>query len=143
MPPSHPLISCCFAQGCLSGLPHGAFFAAAIVAERLAPEGKKAQAVAVMVGGMTIANVAGVPVATFLSNTLNWRPAFATVGFAALRPSCVQDFGPLHIAAARHRNQRTVQVISAIPPWLVYSGVFFGQAAVYCWLSYISPIMTR
>ncbi len=96
----------------LSGLPHGAFFgAAAIVAERLAPEGKKAQAVAVMVGGMTIANVAGVPVATFLSNTLNWRLAFATVGL--LRPCGLpvyKTLGSLHIAAARHRNQRTVQV---------------------------------
>lgn len=28
-------------------------------------------------------------------------------------------------------------------PWLIYGGVFFGQASVYCWLSYVSPIMTR
>lgn len=33
--------------------------------------------------------------------------------------------------------------LSKPEPWLIYAGVFFGQASVYCWLSYISPIMTQ
>ena len=33
--------------------------------------------------------------------------------------------------------------LSRPAPWLIYAGVFFGQASVYCWMSYISPIMTR
>ena len=32
---------------------------------------------------------------------------------------------------------------SDLGPWLIYAGVFFGQASVYCWLSYISPVMTE
>lgn len=128
-----------------AGLPHGAFFGAgAIVAERLAPEGKKAMAVAVMVGGMTVANVVGVPLATFLANALNWRLAFAVVAFGSL----VSFMG----------IRRWVPRIEPLPdtglkgqfaflrepgPWLIYAGVFFGQASVYCWLSYISPMMTE
>lgn len=129
----------------VSGLPHGAFFgAAAIVAERLAPEGQKAGAVAIMVGGMTVANVVGVPLATFLANVLNWRLAFMVVALCAL----------VGVFAIR----RHVPVLAPLPdtgikgqfrflrrpgPWLVYTGVFFGQASVYCWLSYISPMMTQ
>lgn len=129
----------------LSGLPHGAFFgAAAIVAERLAPEGKKAQAVAVMVGGMTIANVAGVPVATFLSNTLNWRLAFATVGLCGLAAFlCTRLWVPYISPLPDTGIKGQFRFLRNPGPWLVYSGVFFGQAAVYCWLSYISPIMTQ
>ena len=69
----------------LSGLPHGAFFGAgAIVCSRLASKGRGAEAVAVMVGGMTVANLAGVPLATLVANLAGWRFAFAIVAFMAL-----------------------------------------------------------
>ncbi len=51
----------------ISGLPHGAFFGVgSIVAERVADKGKSSQAVALMVSGMTIANLFGVPLGTFM-----------------------------------------------------------------------------
>ena len=65
----------------LSGLPHGAYFGvASIVASRLAPEGKGAMAVSAMVSGMTVANLAGVPLSTFVAHILTWRMAFLFVG---------------------------------------------------------------
>ena len=55
----------------ISGLPHGAFFGVgSIVAERVADKGKSSQAVALMVSGMTIANLFGVPLGTFMSNNV-------------------------------------------------------------------------
>lgn len=46
----------------VSGLPHGAFFGAgSIVAERVADKGRESQAVSLMIAGMTIANLFGVP----------------------------------------------------------------------------------
>lgn len=55
----------------IAGLPHGAFFGVgAIVAERIADKDKGNQAVATMVCGMTIANLAGIPLGTFLSHTI-------------------------------------------------------------------------
>ena len=52
----------------ISGLPHGAYFGvASIVAVRLADEGHKTGAVSIMIAGMTVANLLGVPLGTALS----------------------------------------------------------------------------
>lgn len=46
----------------VSGFPHGAFFGVgAIILSKIAPPGKVTAAVAGMIGGMTIANLVGVP----------------------------------------------------------------------------------
>ncbi len=129
----------------LAGLPHGAFFGAgAIVAERIAPDGKKAMAVAVMVGGMTVANVVGVPLATFLANMLNWRLAFATVALGSLVAFwCIRAWVPVLDSLPDTGIKGQFRFLCGAAPWLIYAGVFFGQASVYCWLSYIAPIMTE
>lgn len=128
-----------------AGLPHGAFFGAgAIVAERIAPEGKKAMAVAVMVGGMTVANVVGVPLATFLANALNWRLAFAVVALGSLASFLgIRRWVPRMAPLPDTGIKGQFAFLRKPGPWLIYAGVFFGQASVYCWLSYISPIMTE
>ena len=48
-----------------------------MVAMKLAPPGKQGSAVAAMFLGLTIANIVGVPLATWLGQTLHWRVAFA------------------------------------------------------------------
>ena len=129
----------------VAGSPHGAFFgAAAIVAERLAPEGQKAGAVAIMVGGMTVANVVGVPLATFLANVLNWRLAFMVVALCALvGVFAIRRYVPVLAPLPDTGIKGQFRFLRRPGPWLVYTGVFFGQASVYCWLSYISPMMTQ
>lgn len=130
----------------ISGLPHGAFFGAgAIVCDRLAPKGKGAAAVAVMVGGMTVANVVGVPAATFVSNALVWRYTFAIVALFGLLAFLSIRFLVPYIAPLPDSGSIKGQFrfLKSAAPWLIFGGVFFGQAAVYCWLSYISPIMTH
>ena len=128
----------------ISGLPHGAFFGAgAIVCSRLAGEGKGASAVAVLIGGMTVANLIGVPGSTYLCNLVSWRLPFAVVStcgvlaFIAMR-TFVRVLAPLPDTGIRGQ----FRFLSHLAPWLIYGGVFSGQASVYCWLSYISPIMT-
>lgn len=65
----------------VSGLPHGAYFGVgSIVAERLADKGKGSEAVSIMIAGMTIANLFGVPLGTSLSSALSWRVTFLLVG---------------------------------------------------------------
>lgn len=129
----------------ISGLPHGAFFGAgAIVCSRLAKPGQGAVAVAVMVGGMTVANVVGVPMATFVCNVLSWRMAFGLVSLFGAMAYCgmrlwLPYLSPLPDAGIRGQ----FRFLRHAAPWLIYTGVFFGQASVYCWLSYIDPIMTN
>ena len=65
----------------ISGLPHGAYFGVgSIVAERLADKGKGSEAVSIMIAGMTIANLFGVPLGTSLSASISWRLTFLLVG---------------------------------------------------------------
>ncbi|EQB32346.1 hypothetical protein M529_10175, partial [Sphingobium ummariense RL-3] len=58
----------------LSGLPHGAYFGvAALVAASLVPPERRAQAIARMFAGLTVATIIGVPVANWMGQALGWR----------------------------------------------------------------------
>lgn len=129
----------------VSGLPHGAYFGAgAIVCSRLADPGKGASAVAVMVGGMTVANLIGVPFATWICAATSWRVAFAAVSLIGLLTFAgvwgwMPKLAPLPDTGLRGQ----FRFLRRGAPWLIYGGVFFGQASVYCWLSYVEPTMTQ
>jgi len=70
----------------VTSLSHGAFFGiGSVVAASLVPADKRAGAVATMFMGLTIANIGGVPAATWLGQTIGWRMAFvATAGLGAV-----------------------------------------------------------
>ena len=129
----------------VAGLPHGAYFGAgAIVCTRLAKQGAGAQAVAVMIGGMTVANLIGVPFATLVSNLLNWRMVFLGVAFIGLMAFIfINLWVPVIQPLPKTNIKGQFRFLGNLAPWLIYTGVFFGQASVYCWLSYIDPIMTE
>lgn len=140
-----PNFACLLGARFVSGLPHGAFFGAgAIVCSRLADKGKGASAVAVLVGGMTIANLVGVPGFTFVCQLVSWRLPFAIVAAIGLI-TCVaiRCWIPRLVPLPDTGMKGQFRFLSRPAPWLIYAGVFFGQASVYCWMSYISPIMTR
>ncbi|GAA0835300.1 MFS transporter [Marinomonas arenicola] len=62
----------------VTSLAHGAFFGiGAMVAMNLAPKNKQGSAVASMLLGLTIANIIGVPITTWLGQNIEWRVAFA------------------------------------------------------------------
>ncbi len=61
----------------VSGFPHGAFFGVgAIVLSKIIKPGKVTAAVAGMVSGMTVANLLGIPLGTYLSQEFSWRYTF-------------------------------------------------------------------
>lgn len=129
----------------ISGLPHGAFFGAgAIVCSKLADEGKGASAVAVMIGGMTIANLIGVPGATYVSNVISWRITFAVIALVGVIAWCGIRFWVPRLDAMPGNGgiKGQFHFLRSAAPWLIYGGVLFGQASVYCWMSYINPFMT-
>ncbi|MEU4646023.1 MFS transporter [Nocardia fluminea] len=64
----------------VSGLPHGAYFGvASLAAATLAPVGQRAKAVAAVMLGLSVANVVGVPGATWLGQHFGWRDAYVVV----------------------------------------------------------------
>lgn len=69
----------------LSGLPHGAYFGvAALVAASLSPPNRRAQSVARVMLGLTVATILGVPAANWTGQVLGWRWGFAIVAALAL-----------------------------------------------------------
>jgi DHA1 family inner membrane transport protein len=78
----------------VAALCHGAFFGiGAVVAADLVPENRRAGAISIMFAGLTISNVLGVPLGTFLGQAAGWRSTFwaitvigviALIGIAAL-----------------------------------------------------------
>ena len=69
----------------ITSLTHGAFFGiGSVVAASLVPRDKQASAVAMMFMGLTVANIGGVPAATWLSEHIGWRQSFGAIGALGL-----------------------------------------------------------
>ena len=129
----------------ISGLPHGAFFGVgSIVADRLSDRGKVAQAIAIMTAGMTLANVLGVPVGTWISHNLSWRITFAGVGLWALVlfwfiKRWIPYLAPLPDTGILGQ----FRFFRHLPPWLILFATALGNGGAFCWFSYVNPLLTR
>lgn len=129
----------------ISGLPHGAYFGvASIVAIKVAPEGKSASAVAAMVAGMTVANLAGVPLATFIAHTLSWRIVFGFVAVCALLLFVLIWRWVPDVGALPHSTFRSqFRFLRNHAPWLIILATVFGNGGIFAWYSYINPMLTQ
>ncbi|MGN6443383.1 MAG: MFS transporter, partial [Arthrobacter sp.] len=68
-----------------AGLPHGAFFGvAAVIAASLVPATRRGWAISMVMAGLSVSNVVGVPFATWLGQTFGWRLLFVLVGVIGL-----------------------------------------------------------
>ncbi len=127
----------------LTSLNHGAFFGVgAIVATSLVPAERRAGAVAAMFMGLTIANVVGVPLATWAGDYFGWRASFwgiAALGvatMAALRLTLpALPARPDGNAMAELRVMKRRQVLSALGLTVV------GASAMFTVFTYITPIL--
>jgi len=127
----------------LTGLMHGAFFGTcAVVARAIAPEGKQGRALSLVFSGLTIANVVGVPLGTFVGQQLGWRATFAVVGviglvtiatLLALVPQVRTSSGSLR---AEFRAFRRPQV------WFTMLITVIGFGGMFAVVSYVAPILT-
>jgi DHA1 family inner membrane transport protein len=129
----------------LAGLPHGAYFGiASLVAASLVPPNKRAQAVARMMLGLSVANVLGVPFATWIGQIAGWRAAFGVVAALglltavlcrlSLRPMpAAEDASPLRELGALRRPQ----------VWLTLGIAAIGFGGLFAVYSYITPMLTN
>lgn len=127
----------------ISGLPHGGYFGVAgIAAKKLAARGKEVEAVSVMISGMTVANLLGIPMASYLTHIMSWHMLFAVVAawglftIYAIR-EWVPDIAPL--PATNFRAQ--FAFLQKPQPWLLLATIMLGNGGLFCWYSYINPIM--
>lgn len=129
----------------ISGFPHGCYFGVgAIVAERISGPGKGAAAVSMVIAGMTLATTIGVPLGTMFSTYLSWRMTFAFVAlsgamaFIGILAWIKKDVGKVR----DNGFMSQFRFLHFWAPWLIFAGPLFGQAGLYCWYSYIDPLMT-
>ena len=128
----------------LSGLPHGAFFGiGAVVAGRLAKPGKDAQAIAMMFTGLTVANVIGVPLGTWLGQNFNWGVSFLAVGVVGvLAVLSIKFWMPELPKATSNGFKKDLKVLKKPELWMVILLTTIGTGGFFAWYSYIAPLIT-
>ena len=129
----------------VSGLPHGAYFGvASIVAGKLADKGKSSEAVSIMIAGMTVANLFGVPLGTSLSNTLSWRATFLLVGaWGLITLYYIWRWVPQVEGLKDTGFKGQFRFLKKPAPWLILGATALGNGGVFCWYSYITPLLTE
>ena len=129
----------------ISGLPHGAYFGvASIVAGKLADEGKSSEAVSIMIAGMTVANLFGVPLGTSLSHMLSWRVTFLLVGcWGLIVLYYIWRWVPVIEGLKNTGFKGQFRFLKTPAPWLILGATALGNGGVFCWYSYITPLLTN
>ncbi|MFT4283402.1 MAG: MFS transporter [Protaetiibacter sp.] len=129
----------------LAALPHGAYFGiAALVAASLMGPGKRGRGVALVLSGLTVANVVGVPLITFLGQQAGWRVAYLAV--AAIFAAAVVAIAltvPRQAGDPDATPRRELGAFRRPAVWfalLTGSVGFTGFFAVY---SYVAPLTTE
>ncbi|MEV7146679.1 MFS transporter [Streptomyces sp. NPDC051287] len=129
----------------LSGLPHGAFFGVgAVVATNLVAPERKARSVSLMFMGLTVANIAGVPVATLMGQHLGWRATFlgvSLIGVAAMAAVALlvrRADTPAPVLGLRGE----LTALRSLPVWLALATTVVGFGALFSAYSYITPMLT-
>ncbi|MBB6628875.1 MFS transporter [Nocardioides sp. KIGAM211] len=133
-----------FAARFLDGLPHGAYFGvASLVAASMAPAERKGRAVAMVMLGLSVANVIGVPAATWLGQAMGWRAAYWSVAVMSLVtvvlvllfvPSCPGD--------PEATGRRELRAFAKPQVWLTLLVGALGFGGMFAVYSYISPTLT-
>ncbi|XCF05296.1 MFS transporter [Tamlana crocina] len=128
----------------LSGLPHGAFFGiGAVVAGKLSKPGKQAQGIAIMFSGLTIANLLGVPLGTYLGKGFNWNVSFLMVGIVGiLAVLSVKFWMPELKKSSETRFIEEFKIFRRLELWLIILLTTIGTGGFFAWYSYIAPLIT-
>jgi len=129
----------------IAGLPHGAYFGiATLVAASLMGEGKRGRGVAIVLAGLTIANVIGVPLITLLGQNAGWRIAYlAVAAIFALTFVAVAVAVPFQAGDRTATLKRELRAFSRPQVWLALLTGAIGFGGFFAVYSYVSPVVTQ
>jgi DHA1 family inner membrane transport protein len=128
----------------VTSLNHGAFFGiGSVVAANLVTPDKRASAVATMFMGLTIANIGGVPAATWIGQQIGWRMAFAgTAGLGLLAMAALVLALPRGEMGAMPDIRKELRVLTRPVVLMALATTVMGSAAMFTVYTYIAPILT-
>jgi MFS transporter, DHA1 family, inner membrane transport protein len=129
----------------LAGLPHGAYFGiGALVAAEVMGPGNRAKGVAFILTGLTVANVVGVPLGTFLGQQWGWRAAFGVVALVfAIATICILLFVPEHPGTPGRTMRQELGVFRIPQVWFTLGIGSIGFGGFFAVYSYIAPLVTE
>ncbi|NQX68035.1 MFS transporter [Paenibacillus alba] len=129
----------------VTALSHGTFFGVgAVLAANLVRPDKRAGAISIMMAGLTIANIIGVPFGTFIGQQLGWRASFGAVvimgiisliGIIAFIPHIRQE----------HNSSLTKQFRALMQPRLLLVLLIgaLGTGSLFTVFTYIAPLLEQ
>lgn len=127
----------------LSGVPHGAYFGvAALVAAKLVPIEKRAQAIARVMSGLTIATVLGVPVANWMGQALGWRSGFFVVTALAIATmTLVALYAPRDAGDPKASAARELTALAKPQVWMTLLTGAIGFGGLFAVYTYVASTM--
>lgn len=129
----------------LAGLPHGAYFGtASVLAASLVPRERRPRAIATVMSGLMIANIVGVPGATWLGQAAGWPAAYLTVGVVAV--VTMLAVWRLVPDVREERRGSILGELSALrrgQVWITMAVIATGFGGSFAVYSYITPVLTE
>lgn len=140
-----PTFELVLASRFLAALGHGAYFGvAALVAASLMGPGKRGQGVAMVLLGLTIANVVGVPSITALGQATDWRIAYlAVAGIFAVTFVAIALLVPLQPGDRAATMRRELGAFRRPQVWLALLTGALGFGGFFAVYTYAAPIVTE
>ncbi|MFI2780841.1 MFS transporter [Streptomyces sp. ALB3] len=128
----------------ITALATGAFWAVGfVIATAAAGPERSTRAVGVMMGGLTLANVVGVPLGSFVGQFTGWRGPFWALAFlAALAAVFVGRFIPRVEERAAVSVRAEVRALRQGPLWLALAAAVLIMGGVMAAYTYITPLLT-
>jgi DHA1 family inner membrane transport protein len=129
----------------IAGLPHGAYFGvASLVAASMVPLNQRGQAIGKVIMGLSVANVLGVPAATWLGQAFGWRSTFVAVAVIALATvAMIFVFVPTIPETRRGSARMELGALKRVQVWLTLLAAGVGFGGVFAVYSYITPLLTE
>ena len=125
----------------ITSLNHGAFFGiGSVVAASVVPAHKQASAVATMFMGLTIANIGGVPLATWVGQTIGWRMSFLAIAvLGVVTMFSLWKALPMGAVGQKPDVKMELKVLTRLPVILALLTNVFGASAMFTLYTYIAP----
>lgn len=125
----------------ITSLNHGAFFGiGSVVAASVVAKDKQASAVAMMFMGLTIANIGGVPLATWIGQHIGWRMAFLGISLLGLLTMfSLWKALPEGQSSQKPDVRQELQVLTRLPVVLALLTTVMSAGAMFTLYTYIAP----
>ncbi|MFB7209015.1 MFS transporter [Streptomyces sp. NPDC056255] len=127
----------------VTALATGAFWAVGfVIATTAAGPANATRAVSVMMGGLTLANVAGVPAGSLVGHVTGWRGLFWALAALAALAAVIGRFVPRTERRAQDSVRDEVRALRQDRLWLALAAAVLIMGGVLAVYTYITPLLT-